>query len=142
MGHKLISLIQLSNCLFTYSCMRIVLNKYLDCSVNSVAAAAAFREHRIDFMTGIADPFIVANNLYSKNIISRERLDLILTPTLQWNERKIILLDAVEASLQTQPSCFDVLVTTLKWDPVLGIIGSAMKETYSKLNVINPYSNM
>ena len=95
-----------------------------------VAAGDAFRKHRDDLLTAVTDVHILANNLYSKELISREQLEhaqlLALTPS----ERKVHLFDAIEARLRSKLGDFCTLLSVLNGDPLLEMFVEKINGTY------------
>ena len=106
-------------------------------SIRAEEAGETFREHRAVLLIAITDSLILANNLYSSNIISRETLDRVKLPTLTPNEKKMELFDAIEARIQTNPSDFGTLCDILKSDPLLCIFAERLQQSYRECYKIN-----
>ena len=104
------------------------------CSIDSEIAAEAFREQRGDLLVAVTDPLILANQLYSRRIISRETLDRIKLLTLTTSEKTIELFDAIESAIRTHPgSSFLTLIEAFNMqDCQLCIFAERLKNSYSK----------
>lgn len=104
-------------------------------SIDSEIAAEAFREQRGDLLVAVTDPLILANQLYSRKIISRETLDHVKLLTLTPSEKNIELFDAIESAIKRHPgSSFLTLIETFyRQDfPQLCIFAERLKNSYSK----------
>ena len=99
-------------------------------SIRAEEAGETFREHRAVLLIAVTDSLILADNLYSYNVISRETLDRVKLPTLTPNEKKMELFDAVEARIQTNPSDFGTLCDILRSDPLLCIFAERLQQSY------------
>ena len=100
-----------------------------------IDAGDAFRKLRDDLLTAVNDVHVLANNLYSRGLISREQLEhaqlLALTPS----ERKVHLFDAIEARLRSKPYDLYTLLDILKSDPLLQIFIEKIRSSYRKVTI-------
>ena len=102
-------------------------------SINPSEAGEAFREHRDDLLIAITEPDILANSLYSKKIISKETLDEMMLVSLTNGKKNIILLNAVEARIRTNPSDFLTVLAVLSRYPHLCVFAEGLRNSYCEL---------
>ena len=82
-------------------------------------ASVVFRKNYADLASAITDPVCIANQLYSKNLITTETKDRVHTPQVAALEKAIIILNAIEplfrpdvsSSSQTLLTVCDVMRT-------------------------------
>ena len=95
-------------------------------------AGEAFREHRDGLLIAVTDPLVLANNVYSKRIISRATLNRVKVSTLSTDDMNEKLFDAIEARIRTYPPDFHILLAILGNDPSLRDFAKRIQDSYSE----------
>ncbi len=95
-------------------------------------AARAFRRHYADLAKAIAEPLPITADLYAAGYITRETRDRVFLQTLTPTEKNLVLLDAIERRIFTDPSSLWTLVATLEGDNVLKPLADRLRSTYCK----------
>ena len=98
-------------------------------------AALAFQSMFSDLLTAIQSPTILAAELYSKLIIPSTLLDRMALTGLGDCEKNLLLLKAVGARLQTNPSDFETVVSVFEDSAaLLPDYAIRLKEAYNKFS--------
>ena len=82
-------------------------------TIDPLKAGEAFKKHRHDLLIAVTDPLVLANHLYTRDIISREILSRVQALGLTTSDKNVILFDAIESRLRTHPSDFCTLLSVL-----------------------------
>ncbi len=93
-------------------------------------AARAFRRCYADLAAGIPEPLSVTASLYSSGHITLQTRDRVFLPTHTTTERNLVLLDAVERMVFTEPSDLWTLVATLEKDTTMKTLAGRLRSAY------------
>lgn len=97
------------------------------------AAFEAVRENRALLLTAIADPLVLATELYSKKIISKVALDKIRELPFTTHQKADIIMNSIESRIRTHPQDFCTLLGILACDQCdLCIFAESLRHSYSK----------
>ena len=90
----------------------------------------AFRKHYAKLAEAIQQPLSLANQLFSKEIITSEVKERMRVPLLSRLDKNSELLSAVEIRIKTDPSVFPLLLSSLKDDASLRPLVESMQSKY------------
>ena len=76
-----------------------------------------FKRHYSDLQSGIQSPSVLASKLYSDNIITQDVRNRGQMTTSTTDERNVVLLNAVEKAISSDPQCFRQFMDRLNEDP-------------------------
>ena len=110
--------------------------------INAVEAGEAFRECRADLAEAVVDPLILANQLYSQKVISRETLKQVIELPSTVSSKNVTLLDAVEVRIRAHPSDFLIVLAILERDPTLCIYAEGLRNSYSEYPVVKQHPSL
>ena len=95
--------------------------------LNKMACIRAFQHHRHDLAVVIEH---LLNNLTCKDLLPESTKERAQLPNLSQTERSVVVLDAIEAQIMTNPEIFHIFVTVLQKDVVLQKFAGGIVESY------------
>ena len=96
-------------------------------------AVLAFRAQRPNLLPSIGTSLSLVNTMYASEIITRSTLDEVTTTLGVSREMKcLVLLNAVEDRIKTDPAAFTVFASALQSEPALEEMGRQLLRSYRK----------
>ena len=86
--------------------------------------------HYTRIVDALQDPLPLATRLFYKDVIDRTVLESVTLPALPKLKNSHTLLNAVKGRIQTNPSTFQVFLSTLKEDPSLQSLVETMESKW------------
>ena len=100
--------------------------------VNPAIAHQVFKEQRPRLMIAISSSLLLVNQLYSANVISEPVRNKLSVIGIAKDENNMILLNAVEDQIKTNPSAFMTFVSALQSEPALEEMAHQLLHYYRK----------
>ena len=101
--------------------------------IDPVIAMLAFRAQRPNLLPSIGTSLSLVNTMYASEIITRSTLDEVTTTLGVSQEMKcLVLLNAVEDRIKTDPAAFSVFALALLSEPALEEMGRQLLRSYRK----------
>lgn len=100
--------------------------------IDPTAAFEAVRENRAMLLTAIAEPLILATELYSKKVISQDALDKIRELPFTTRQKADVIVSSIESKMRTYPQDFRTFLSILANDSQLCIFAEKLRHSYSK----------
>ena len=101
--------------------------------IDPVIAVQAFRAQRPNLLPSIGSSLSLVNTMYATEIITRSTLDEVTTTLGVSQEMKcLVLLNAVEDRIKTDPAAFTAFVSALQSEPALEEMGRQLLRSYRK----------
>ena len=98
-------------------------------SLESAREYRSFRRHYADLFKSIGDPTLLAAELYSAGLLSRETRKRIYSRTLVESDKVSELLDATETAIRLDPSNYHKFVEALEKDSSMQHLCGKLRST-------------
>ena len=101
--------------------------------IDPVIAMLAFRAQRPNLLSSIGSSLSLVNTMYASEIITRSTLDEVTTTLGVSQEMKcLVLLNAVEDKIKTDPAAFTAFASALQLEPALEEMGRQLLRSHRK----------
>ena len=94
-----------------------------------MACTQAFQRHRHDLAMVIEH---LLNYMTCKDLLPESTKERVQLPSLSRMERSVVVLDAIEARIMSNPGIFHTFITVLQKDSVLQRFAGSLIESYRK----------
>ena len=99
-----------------------------------------FKEYYSDLLANVQIPSELASILYSKSIISRHVRNKAQLMSLTVDEKNLVLFNAVEQAISSDPQCFHQLMDIFANEPATKPLQTRMMNTYCELVTSNVHA--
>ena len=99
--------------------------------------STVFKEYYSDLQASVQTPSELASILYSKGIISTHVRNKAQLVSLTVDEKNLVLFNAVEQAISSDPQCFRQLMGILADEPATNLLYTKMMNSYGELVTIH-----